>query len=767
MEPAPTGGPSGASHDSPAGQINRDGGVHEPEEVFGSQPVPIIAPQSSSILPTPDYQANAFYGNDGYPVASGPYAQIGPIGGGPFSAPEAGAVPGPAVIPVGPFSPDGSAQVDGPFSPTGPFAAGTALPPETSPQGASSTYQPGFIHNGMYTPAIPPVPDDSFAQAPAGASAPGAPFPPTGQAPAVEDPRPTPGSFPPPTSVPMIPFDGQTIHQENGGSNGAWSTPQPPPPERQPVGNQPPPPTGSPIGGTQPPPPNGPPAAVQPPPPGYRTLPAGSEDDALAHSPLSFSPLPDMSQRLQPNGQYDLKAPGAEAQPEAPPRRAAAPERPQSSPLAPPTHPAGVSMPPPPPASAGASHLPPAPTSASVKMPPAPQPPAKASISHPAPVPLPVEPPQVAPEAVPAPAPAVEASPETRPPAPQGSAMSPKAGFTVAPAQTTSAQSAVLAPLHGSALAEQIEPRIDDAIALGQALVDNLRHVVLGTPGALTAVAVAALSGGHLLIEDVPGVGKTVLAQALAASLGTDLSRLQGHPDLLPSDVTGVSVFSPETGDWEFKPGPVFAHVVLFDELNRTPPRTQAALLEAMEEHQVSADGESWHLPIPHLVVATQNPHSQLGTYPLVESQLDRFALATAVGYPDAEVETQIVLQHGGRPALPDLRPVCTPMQWYAAQLATQMVNVEEPVAAYAVALCRGSRAAAGVRLGASPRAAIWLVRTAQAHAVLSGRSYVTPGDVKAMALSCLSHRLTTDEGVAYGVRVVRALLDSTPAPRP
>jgi MoxR-like ATPase len=314
---------------------------------------------------------------------------------------------------------------------------------------------------------------------------------------------------------------------------------------------------------------------------------------------------------------------------------------------------------------------------------------------------------------------------------------------------------------------EEIVIDLDSAIALGQALVTNLRHVVLGTPGALTAVAIAALSGGHLLIEDVPGVGKTVLAQALAASLGTELSRVQGHPDLLPSDVTGVSVFSPETGDWEFKPGPVFAHVVLVDELNRTPPRTQAALLETMEEQQVSADGESWALPVPHMVIATQNPHSQLGTYPLVESQLDRFALATAIGYPDADVETQIVLQHGGRPALPDLRPVCTPAEWYGAQLATQRVVVSEPVASYAVALCRGSRGVAGVRLGASPRAAIWLVRTAQAHAILSGRSYATPGDVKAMALACLSHRLTTDEGVAFGVNVVRTLLESTPAPRP
>src|SRR6204780_903441 len=160
---------------------------------------------------------------------------------------------------------------------------------------------------------------------------------------------------------------------------------------------------------------------------------------------------------------------------------------------------------------------------------------------------------------------------------------------------------------------------LDDAVVLGQALVRNLRQVVFGSEGALVAAAGAALSGAHLLIEAVPGVGKTVLARTLAASLGADLSRVQGHPDLLPSDITGVSVFSPDAGTWEFRPGPVFAHVVLVDELNRTPPRTQAALLETMEEQQVSVDGESYPLPHPHLVIATQNPLSQLGTYPLVE----------------------------------------------------------------------------------------------------------------------------------------------------
>jgi MoxR-like ATPase len=431
-----------------------------------------------------------------------------------------------------------------------------------------------------------------------------------------------------------------------------------------------------------------------------------------------------------------------------------------------PQAPKGVSLPPPPPSRSG------------VKMPPAANP-AVAEVVPPQQVVAEVVPPPQAevprqatyePAAIPVPEPPrhqlTEVAPEDLVVPPQ-TAQPPQTDQPLQAAQRASTPATTHRVLAAQA-EQEVEPLgLDGAIELGQALVANLRHVVLGTPGALTAVAVAALSGGHLLIEDVPGVGKTVLAQALAASLGTELSRLQGHPDLLPSDVTGVSVFSPETGSWEFKPGPVFAHVVLVDELNRTPPRTQAALLETMEEQQVSADGESWALPVPHMVIATQNPHSQLGTYPLVESQLDRFALATAVGYPEADVETQIVMQHGGRPALPDLRPVCNPFQWYSAQLATQSVVVDEAVAGYAVALCRGSRGIVGVKLGASPRAAIWLVRTAQAHAVLSGRGFVTPGDVKAMALACLSHRLTTDEGVAFGVKVVKSLLDSTPAPRP
>jgi MoxR-like ATPase len=207
--------------------------------------------------------------------------------------------------------------------------------------------------------------------------------------------------------------------------------------------------------------------------------------------------------------------------------------------------------------------------------------------------------------------------------------------------------------------------------------------------------------------------------------------------------------------------------VVLLDELNRTPPRTQSALLESMEEQQVSVDGESWPLPRPHLVIATQNPVGQLGTHPLVESQLDRFGLSTSIGYPDAEVETQLVLHHGGRYALDALGAVCEPPQWEQIIETTVSAEVVTPVAEYAVALVRATRSAGTVRLGASPRAAISLIRSAQAYAILSNRAYVTPADVQTMAVACLSHRLIIDGAAGDGRDLVRHIIATVPVPQP
>ena len=316
------------------------------------------------------------------------------------------------------------------------------------------------------------------------------------------------------------------------------------------------------------------------------------------------------------------------------------------------------------------------------------------------------------------------------------------------------------APQHEGASCEQ-------AYELARGLAANLRSVLLGAPGAISAAVVCALAGGHLLIEDVPGVGKTMLARGLASSLGCGLSRVQGHPDLLPSDVVGVSVYSQESGTWDLRPGPLLANVVLFDELNRTPPRTQSALLEAMEEGQTTIDGETYRLPVPHMVIVTQNPVEELGTFPLVESQRDRFAIATSIGYPDAATEAKVALEQGGPGALADLEPVCGPDGWLDAQRATRSVFVDGRIAAFAVAICDATRRAPAVRLGASPRAAMWLLRSARAHALVSGRDFTTPGDVKAVAVASLAHRLVTDEGIEQAVDTVRITLDSVSAPRP
>ncbi|MBT9259188.1 MAG: MoxR family ATPase [Clostridiales bacterium] len=287
-------------------------------------------------------------------------------------------------------------------------------------------------------------------------------------------------------------------------------------------------------------------------------------------------------------------------------------------------------------------------------------------------------------------------------------------------------------------------------------------------------MAVGLLAEGHILLEDVPGVGKTRLAQTVAQSMeGAVFRRIQFTPDLLPSDVVGVNVFHPGEGRFQFRPGPIFAHVILADEINRATPRTQAALLEAMQERQVTSDGVTRPLPSPFFVLATQNPVEQEGTFPLPEAQLDRFLLRLSPGYPSAEAEREMLARvarrEGAEDVLPALKPVVAAEELPRLAQATREVAVHPDVQGYVVDLVRASRTHREIRLGASPRAAIALLRATQALAALRGRPYVVPEDVADLAVPVLAHRLILSpeaelEGKT-GAEIVRELLDKVPAP--
>jgi len=305
--------------------------------------------------------------------------------------------------------------------------------------------------------------------------------------------------------------------------------------------------------------------------------------------------------------------------------------------------------------------------------------------------------------------------------------------------------------------------------AMAERAGDNIERVIVGKRDVIDLLLVALLCEGHVLIEDVPGIGKTVLARSVARTLDCSFRRIQFTPDLLPSDITGVSFFNQRNQEFEFRPGPIFSQVVLADEINRATPRTQSAMLECMEERQVSLEGETRALPRPFLVLATQNPIELEGTFPLPEAQLDRFLLRLSIGYPSESDEKDIVRRFRSASPLDELPAVVSQSELAAMQRLVREVHVAEPVEDYIVRLVRASRLHASVELGASPRATLALYHAAQALAGIQGRAYVLPDDVKRLAPAVLTHRLITNAQTRLRGRgpadVLTEILASVPVP--
>ncbi len=275
-----------------------------------------------------------------------------------------------------------------------------------------------------------------------------------------------------------------------------------------------------------------------------------------------------------------------------------------------------------------------------------------------------------------------------------------------------------------------------------QRLIENVEHVILGKRPVLEQILVALLCEGHILIEDVPGVGKTMLARALAMSTGCEFRRIQFTPDMLPSDVTGVFIFNQKTQEFEFRPGPILSQIVLADEINRAPPKTQSALLEAMEERQITVDGQTYPMPRPFLVLATQNPIEYEGTFPLPEAQVDRFMMRVHLGYPSRAHEIEILdIQRHHHP-IEDVEQVVSREELLGAQEAVKGVYVDDLVKGYIVDLVMATRQHGDVYLGASPRGSLFLFKGARALAAMQGRDYVLPDDVKSLAVPILAHRI-------------------------
>ena len=298
---------------------------------------------------------------------------------------------------------------------------------------------------------------------------------------------------------------------------------------------------------------------------------------------------------------------------------------------------------------------------------------------------------------------------------------------------------------------------------------ENVQRVIVGKDGPINLALVALLCRGHVLVEDVPGIGKTTLSKALAQSLGCSFKRIQFTPDLMPGDVLGVNFFNQKASDFEFRAGPIFSQLVLADEINRATPRTQSALLEAMQERQATIDGETMKLPEPFLVMATQNPVEMEGTFPLPEAQLDRFMVRIVLGYPTAEEESEIFLRFERDSVLPGLEAVTDSEELGIAQEVPPTVRIDEELRRYVVAVVSATREHSGVSLGASPRAGLALYKTAQAWSAIEGRDFVTPDDVKAMAPSVLPHRMILSSNARLrgmsAEHLVQEVLTSVPVP--
>jgi MoxR-like ATPase len=298
---------------------------------------------------------------------------------------------------------------------------------------------------------------------------------------------------------------------------------------------------------------------------------------------------------------------------------------------------------------------------------------------------------------------------------------------------------------------------------------ENIQQVIVGKDEQINLALVAVLCEGHILIEDVPGIGKTTLAKSIAASLGCTFRRIQFTPDLLPSDVTGINYFNQKNQEWEFRAGPVFSQILLADEINRATPRTQSALLEAMQERQVTVDGDTKHLPRPFLVLATQNPIELEGTFPLPEAQIDRFLIKLPIGYPTQDEENSILLRFERTDPLEKLSPVLTTNELRALQTQVREIRVEASVRNYAVAITRATREHPEVSLGASPRGTMALYHAGQAWAAIHGRAFVVPDDVKILAPYVLTHRILIQPQVRLRGRkpedIVAEIVDTVPVP--